>query len=169
MDTCRINTFLDQISQFTVSWTAWFVKNERVINIKIRCCSVNGVNMATLINSLRHSYKAMFICTSCLVLEVYPWTDSRATKVSRASCTVRIFSDWMSSCRVKKGCRVADSLEFCWYTTDLTEKQNGRLDIISDRELGLWFEVFQYQNNLFQQLALLSVKFFSTHVRFDIS
>ena len=29
----------------------------------------------------------------------------------------------MSSCRVKKGCKVADSLEFCWYTTDLTGKR----------------------------------------------
>lgn len=25
----------------------------------------------------------------------------------------------MSSCKVKKGWRVADSLELCWYTTDL--------------------------------------------------
>lgn len=45
--------------------------------------------------------------------------------VSRASCTVRIFSDWMSSCRVKNGWSVADSFELCWYTTDLhTQIQN---------------------------------------------
>lgn len=44
--------------------------------------------------------------------------------VSSASWTVRIFSDWMSSCRVKNGCRVADSLEFCWYTTDLIKENS---------------------------------------------
>lgn len=47
--------------------------------------------------------------------------------VSNASWTVRIFSDWMSSCRVKNGCRVADSLEFCWYTTDLKKKTAGEV------------------------------------------
>lgn len=44
--------------------------------------------------------------------------------VSNASWTVRIFSDWMSSCRVKNGCRVADSFEFCWYTTDLIKENS---------------------------------------------
>lgn len=64
--------------------------------------------------------------------------------VSNASWTVRIFSDWMSSCRVKNGCRVADSFEFCWYTTDLIKENSWwgtrRRDIRGHGRPAVWRE-----------------------------
>ena len=62
--------------------------------------------------SIRRSFSRVtlqLISTSCSVLVVSPWTDSLATRLPSAFWTVHILLDWISRCRLKNSCPVADS------------------------------------------------------------